>query len=385
MQPLFLCGGALVGRRQFVVGFAVVETNPPETTGFPSVTSLGRGSARIASAGRPWQSLWQSRSAQVERLDASKDQSRAGGTLSDDATSIDCVYIAASTHDARYTRICVASLRYFYPELPIRLLAGARLQHGLADELQQYWGVEMSPFCAGDYGWGFVKLEPLFASPGAKFLVLDSDTVLTGPVLDLWDMDAPFLVDDENQSEADTKRLYYDWDKVRGVDPAARPPQFVFNSGQWFGTAGVLTRDDFAPWVDWTMPRRLAYPQYFMPGDQGILNYALNQKVALDGLRVARRKILRWPGHGMGGLDADAISSVSCPPLVVHWAGMKKARQRDMVGADVLAYFENAYYKRLPAGYARKIFAASQDFLSQSVHDIQLRIRLASRKMTAGV
>src|SRR5437867_6504025 len=147
------------------------------------------------------------------------------------------VYVAASALDARFTRICVASIRHFHPDVPIRLLAGARLQHGLADELQRYWGVEKSPFAAGDYGWGFVKLEPLFASPGAKFLVLDSDTVLTGPVLNVWDTHAPFLVDDENQSDVDTKRLYYDWAKIRMVEPTARPPQFVFNSGQWFGTA----------------------------------------------------------------------------------------------------------------------------------------------------
>ena len=241
-------------------------------------------------------------------------------------SSIDCIYIAASARDARYTRICVASVRYFYPEVPIRLLVGGRLQRGLADELQQYWDVGTADLPRGDYGWGFVKLEPLFGPPGEKFLVLDSDTVLTGPVLDVWsESRAPFLVDDEKQSEADTKRLYYDWEKVRQIDPNARPPQFVFNSGQWFGTAGVLTRDDFAPWVEWTMPRRLRHPEHFMPGDQGILNYVLNQKAAIDGLRVERRQIMRWPGHSMEGLDAETVSKRAAAPRVVHWAGVKKS------------------------------------------------------------
>jgi hypothetical protein len=30
------------------------------------------------------------------------------------------------------------------------------------------------------------------------------------------------------------------------IDPKAHPPRFLFNFGQWFGSAGVLTRDDFA-------------------------------------------------------------------------------------------------------------------------------------------
>jgi hypothetical protein len=201
-------------------------------------------------------------------------------------------------------------------------------------------------------------------------------------VLDVWSKtDAPFLVDDEKQSDAHTKRLYYDWEKLRAVDRAARPPQFVFNSGQWFGTSGVLTRDDFAPWLDWTMPRRLRYPQHFMPGDQGVLNYVLNQKVALDGLRVERRKILRWPGHGMQGVDVGAVSGKTGPSLVVHWAGMKRARQRDMVGGDLLAFFESAYYKRLPAGAARRIVAGGQHAISGWINGIQLKARQASRRL----
>jgi hypothetical protein len=297
---------------------------------------------------------------------------------------VDCLYIAASARDARYTRICVASVRHFCPDIPIRLLVGGRLQRGLSDELQRYWNVGTADLPKGDYGWGFVKLEPLFGQPGERFLVLDSDTVLTGQVLDIWnEFPAPFLVDDEVQSEADTKRLYYDWEKVRKIDPNARPPRFVFNSGQWFGTAGVLTRDDFAPWVEWTMPRTLRHPEYFMPGDQGILNYVLNQKAATDGLRVERRQIMRWPGHSMGGLDAETVSKRAAAPRVVHWAGVKKARQRDMIGADLLKRFEKVYYKRLPVGEARRFFAGYRDALSYWLHGARVRLTLASRNLAA--
>src|SRR5437762_4841483 len=98
---------------------------------------------------------------------------------------VDCIYIAACARDARLTRICVASIRYFYPDIPIRLLPGDTLQTGLAEELRQYWGVELVNLPQADYGWGFAKLEPLFGPRGEKFLVLDVDTVFTGRVLDL--------------------------------------------------------------------------------------------------------------------------------------------------------------------------------------------------------
>jgi hypothetical protein len=76
---------------------------------------------------------------------------------------------------------------------------GGRLQRGLADELRQYWSVEGADLPAGDYGWGFVKLEPLFGRPGEKFLVLDSDTVLAGPILQAWSGSlVQFVGDGEN-------------------------------------------------------------------------------------------------------------------------------------------------------------------------------------------
>jgi hypothetical protein len=51
----------------------------------------------------------------------------------------------------------------------------------------------------------------------------------------------------------------------------------------------------------------------------------------------------------MEGLDAETVSKRAAVPRVVHWAGFKKARQRDMIGADLPAYFEEVYYQRVPA------------------------------------
>jgi hypothetical protein len=199
--------------------------------------------------------------------------------------------------------------------------------------------------------------------------------------LNLWsDSGASFLVDSEKQSDDDTKRLYYDWEKVRMIDPCAQPPRFVFNSGQWFGTAGVLTRDDFAPWLEWTLPRKLRHPELFMPGDQGILNYVFNQKAALEDLKIQRRPIMRWPAYSMDGLGAETVAGRAAAPRIVHWAGLKKARQRAMLGADLLAFFEKIYHERLSAGQARRVFAACRHTLSHRRREVELLVKLALRK-----
>lgn len=292
--------------------------------------------------------------------------------------ALDSIYVTASARDSRYTRICVASIRHFHPDAPIKLLVGGRLPDGLVEELARYWDVSLADVRPGEWGWGFVKLEPLFGRAGERFMVLDSDTAFAGPVLETWAAGgADFLVDDEQQSEADLRRLYYDWRKVAAVDPAARPPQFVFNSGQWFGTAGVLTREDFDLLVDWSgMPPRLRHPDLFMPGDQGVLNYVMNQKAQLEGLSVDRRKIMRWPGHGMDGFTRQSVAARTAPPQVIHWAGMKKPRLGAMGGADILRFFEDLYYARLPGGRARRAFAATRHLLEGWSHDLAVRARM---------
>ena len=119
--------------------------------------------------------------------------------MTDGDKSVDCIYLAASSRDGRLTRICVASIRYFYPQVPIKLLAGDILERGLAKELQKYWNVHVVDLPVGEYGWGFIKLEPLFGPAGQRFMVLDSDTVSAGKVLEhRAQSDAPFVVDDED-------------------------------------------------------------------------------------------------------------------------------------------------------------------------------------------
>lgn len=297
---------------------------------------------------------------------------------------IDCLYVAASARDARYTRICVASIRYFYPDVPIKLLVGGPLERGLAEELRRYWDVGVADLPAGDYGWGFVKLEPLFGRPGERFMVLDSDTVIAGPVLDLWPADdaAPFLVDDEVQTDSEIRRLYYDWRHMSQIDREARPPVFVFNSGQWFGTAGVLSRANFSQWLDWTMPRQLRYPQIFKQGEQGAFNYVLNEE-ALIGIEVRRRNIMHWPGNGMGGLNVPGVADRSATPLVVHWAGMKKPVLGSMVGADILRFFEKHYYSRLPGRQGRRILRGARYPLDGWQRSLRLRLRHRVRRHDA--
>lgn len=276
----------------------------------------------------------------------------------DSACPVDVIYLAACARDARLTRICVASIRYFYPDVPIRILAGDILQRGLAEELAKYWKVGVAQLPIGDYGWGFVKLEPLFGPKGQRFMVCDVDTAFTGRVLDARaKSDAPFYVDNETLSDDDFKRLYFDWEKLSARDPDVQSARMAFNVGQWFGEAGLVERDLFEDWMEWTLPRRLKYPDVFMGGDQGVMNYVVLKQEAFAGLRIDRTELMRWPGHGMDDLGPEAVRAGTAPARVIHWAGMKAILLRNMVGGDLLQFYEDFYYGGLPLGRIRRRLA----------------------------
>jgi len=297
-----------------------------------------------------------------------------------ESSAVDCIYLAACARDARLTRICVASIRYFYPDVPISILAGDILQRGLAEELHKYWNVGLTELPIGDFGWGFVKLEPLFGPPGQRFMVCDVDTAFTGRVLDVRaNSDAPFFVDNEQLSDADFKRLYYDWDKLREIDPKVISARSAFNVGQWFGTAGLVKREEFDRWLDWKLPRRLRYPDLFMGGDQGVVNYVVLQKEAYEGLRIERHTIMRWPGHSMEGLDVASVSAGIALPLVIHWAGMKTILLRNMVGGDLLQFFEDHYYTRVPYGKVRRVLALWYHIWLHWKHRVWSKVKLTYR------
>jgi len=274
---------------------------------------------------------------------------------------IDCVYVAASTHDSRFTRICVASIRCFYSEIPIRLLIGGRVPLGLIEELYNIWGVEVAAVPPGHYGWGFVKLEPLFQKCPERFLVLDSDTVFLGPVLtSIAKYGTPFVVDDERQSDADTCRLYYNWEKLRTICPVASRPQFVFNSGQWIGTSNLIRREDFSPWVNWATPRTLRHPEIFRQGEQGVLNFVLNQRVCINQAFVTRCRMMRWPGYDLSDIKLAEVSRGVNSPYrkIVHWAGLKAARLETLSRGDLLVHFERFYYNRHGGGEPLRVSRA---------------------------
>ena len=78
----------------------------------------------------------------------------------------------------------------------------------------------------------------------------------------------------------------------------------------------------------------------------------------------------------MAGLDAQSVAAGIAPPLIVHWAGMKATFLRDMIGGDLLQFFEDQYYRQMPFGAARKRLALWRHVWIQWSFAIGRRLKL---------
>ena len=261
------------------------------------------------------------------------------------------IYIATHKYDMRFTRICVASIRYWYPEVPIHLIKDYFNGDFSTEEMERVWNIKIFETPNRCFGWGMSKLEPVFSEQGKRFLILDSDTVFTGRVLDwLEEQTEDFVVSLETQSPQRLKEIYFDLAKLNEFDPEFHFPGTTFNTGQYVATGGVLRRDDFDA-VNWTTtPPSLKYPEIFKNGDQGVLNYVLLKKAGAGQVSVGGIPFMKYGLEDIGDFDLSKIAANSPYPFVIHWAGLKRPRIKAMIRSDILLFFEDYYYSKIRFG-----------------------------------
>jgi lipopolysaccharide biosynthesis glycosyltransferase len=296
---------------------------------------------------------------------------------------IDKIYIATHKYDLRLTRICVASIRYWYPEIPIYLIKDYFNGDFPTEEIERLWRVSVFEGPFRYFGWGMSKLEPIFSEQGNRFLILDSDIVFAGRVLECLEQQTEdFVVNLETQPAQRLKEIYFDLDRLNEFDPHFRFPGTTFNTGQYVATGGMLKREDFEV-VNWTTsPPTLKYPEIFKNGDQGILNYVLVKKAEAGDLTISGVPFMKYALGGIGELDLSKIATDSPYPFVIHWAGLKQPRIKAMIRSDILLFFEDYYYSKLPFGKTRNRCRAATEFMGRTGNKVFRRVEHLASSLT---
>ena len=116
---------------------------------------------------------------------------------------------------------------------------------------------------------------------------------------------------------------YFNPSRVAEEFPDFRFPGYVFNTGQFVATTGILRRADFAGPIDFSEPRRRLREDRFSCGDQGLLNFVLFRKQQSGELTIHRAGFMEWPPALAPGSIAIRKLERGGYPFLLHWAGPK--------------------------------------------------------------
>lgn len=254
---------------------------------------------------------------------------------------ISTIYVSTCRRDWHLAQICLASIRYWYPRFPLRLIKD--LGHGDFDTsaAERRYSAELFATSVSNFGYGFSKLEPLFLPEKRRYLMLDADLVILGRVLEFLEKsEADFVVHPENNGREHTETLAYKLDPLAALDPDFHPPDRIFNSGNYVATGGVLKREDFAGLIRWDQPRSLVHPDIFMCGDQGVLNYVLFKAWRQNRLSIDFPHYYLWGGNDTSAVRVADLRARKSKPQLIHWAGPKADDIRQMPRADLLQFYQ---------------------------------------------
>lgn len=271
---------------------------------------------------------------------------------------VDKIAIACFRKDLALLRTCVASVRYWYPDVDIYLIKDTSRGEFSTSELERFFNVRPLPADRAVFGWGWAKLSLLLKPGKERFLVLDSDTVFLGKVLDrLAEYDDDFIVTGISEPEDNelVSRDYINMARIRSFDPTYRYPGFAFNSGQMVVTSGIIQREDLEPLIEFEPVVSCRNDDIFRYADQGVLNYVLARAQEQNRATVRYVQFWIWPGVAEAArIDLEAIRLHQGIPYILHWAGAKPTDFRKVLRRDVLDFFEEFYYSRLPMGKIRR-------------------------------
>jgi hypothetical protein len=272
------------------------------------------------------------------------------------AADYDTIVVFANRRDFCLTKICVASIRYFYPEVKILLVKDLLNGNFNTSRLQQAFNIKVLHTRKKFYGWGAAKVHFLLNQevPQERYLCLDSDTIFVGKVLEIINKtSSPFVVNAvkfDPPIQAPEIELYVCPESVKEHYPDYEYPGYFFNTGQIVVTPGIIDKGLLFPSFDVDN-----YPFYknrdvFRLVDQAVLNAILPVLSKRKNIKIGTCHFMEWSvtffSDNYNCKFEDLIHKSF--PFIIHYAGdIRTFKLEEMRGAQILITYRQQYYANL--------------------------------------
>lgn len=261
------------------------------------------------------------------------------------------IVVFANAKDYFLTKICVSSIRYFYPEIDIFLVKDELNGKFNTKTLERNFNVKHLKLSKKYFGWSAAKLHFLIECEKDRlFLCLDSDIIFIGPVLNKFvTINSDFIVSPEFNPSAEhiSKNYFPDLNKCINYFPSYRFPGYVFNAGQTVVNPSKIHQSNLSKvFNSEEFPYYLDY-ETFPLVDQSILNVLLPSLHIDDKISLDTVEFMCWaPDFFDKNNDIQVL--VGNNELLIHYAGCVRNRNLEkMLGSNVLRFFQDRYEKKL--------------------------------------
>jgi hypothetical protein len=291
------------------------------------------------------------------------------------------VYVVCNRGDYYRARPCVASIRYFHPDVEITLVKDQTNGPFSTSELEKAFNVLTWDPPRARCGF-FSKLEVMLRPEREKFFLMDSDILFVGPVLDLFkDSAADFVVSWEPGEDSERREFYSYKRLAEQIDANFRFPGYHFCNGNIVATSGLLKRADFDPFVDFAKPvPELRFPEIFFAQDQGVINYVLQAKAANGELTIEKKEFMIWGfGDAAKRIRLEEVANRDFRPALVHWAGAKSLTFHGDPAGELWEFFDREYHNRVRVGAVKRQARAASRALRVVVGRFRWRMEDAVR------
>lgn len=289
------------------------------------------------------------------------------------------IVITVNKRDVWFCRICVASIRFYYPEVAIILLKDELNGLFSTKDIELYWNVQLMTFEVTKFGWSAAKMH-LYTDPrfvGEKFFVLDADIIMVGKVLD-----EAFLVNNNddvivNADAEDVyapwfKNVYYDINAIKQHDALFEYPGYVFNCGQLFCKGNFLSTNHLEPYFNFKGAPSWKDLKTFPMVDQSVLNYLLPTLHKQGKLTIGKAHYMVWSEmEGVKKIQLADVKVGNAHPFVIHYAGaLRTPLLQYMTRSDILNFFEIYYYQKIPLGFVKRFVSKLYPFIFHNLRKV---------------
>jgi hypothetical protein len=279
------------------------------------------------------------------------------------------IVVFANRNDFFLTKLCIASIRFYYPDIEILLVKDKLNGNFNTRLLRKIFNVKLLDLGKRYYGWGAAKLHFLMSEnlPGRRYLCLDSDIIFVGKVVErIQEITGQFVVNPYYSNppfDKETFELYVDPDIAKKQFEEYEYPGYFFNSGQMVVTPGLVPQSFFD-----SIFQTGKYPYYTdrpRCPDQTIFNIIIPVLKKKQNLEVGELFYMILSPQFFNNAENNSFEKFKDGkhPFMVHYAGDVRTNNLDKMRGNILLKELREEY-RLKLSVFTKVLDSLQDQLS---------------------